>query len=61
MARGIANGVSDLEIIDRSTLKKMEPNIEGAGAAFDIVAGQSSTPPPSNYLPARRWQRDEYF
>lgn len=32
MARGVANGVPDLEIIDRKTLKKMEPNIEGAGA-----------------------------
>ncbi len=31
-ARGEANGVPDLEIIDRATLKKMEPNIEGAGA-----------------------------
>lgn len=32
MARGVANGVQDLEIIDSATLKKMEPNIEGAGA-----------------------------
>ena len=32
MARGVANGVADLEIIDSATLKKMEPNIEGAGA-----------------------------
>lgn len=32
MARGVANGVPDLEIIDRATLKKMEPNIEGAAA-----------------------------
>ena len=31
-AKGEANGVPDLEIIDRTTLKKMEPNIEGAGA-----------------------------
>ena len=31
-AKGEANGVPDLEIIDRATLKKMEPNIEGAGA-----------------------------
>ncbi|NQW19671.1 MAG: NAD(P)/FAD-dependent oxidoreductase [Chloroflexi bacterium] len=31
-AKGDANGVPDLEIIDRATLKKMEPNIEGAGA-----------------------------
>lgn len=32
MARGVANGVPDLEIIDGATLKKMEPNIEGAAA-----------------------------
>jgi glycerol-3-phosphate dehydrogenase len=32
MARGVANGVPDLEIIDRATLKEMEPNIEGAAA-----------------------------
>jgi len=32
MAKGEANGVPDLEIIDRATLKKMEPNIEGTGA-----------------------------
>ena len=31
-AKGDANEVPDLEIIDRATLKKMEPNIEGAGA-----------------------------
>ncbi len=31
-AKGEANGVPDLEIIDRATLKKLEPNIEGAGA-----------------------------
>lgn len=31
-AKGEANEVPDLEIIDRATLKKMEPNIEGAGA-----------------------------
>ncbi len=31
-AKGDKNGVPDLEIIDRATLKKMEPNIEGAGA-----------------------------
>ncbi|NQW17136.1 MAG: NAD(P)/FAD-dependent oxidoreductase [Chloroflexi bacterium] len=32
MARGVANGVRDLEIIDSATLKRMEPNIEGAAA-----------------------------
>ncbi|MDP6822622.1 MAG: NAD(P)/FAD-dependent oxidoreductase [Dehalococcoidia bacterium] len=32
MARGIANGVPDLEIIDSATLKRMEPNISGAAA-----------------------------
>lgn len=31
-AKGESNEVPDLEIIDRATLKKMEPNIEGAGA-----------------------------
>ncbi|MDP7359468.1 MAG: NAD(P)/FAD-dependent oxidoreductase [Pseudomonadales bacterium] len=31
-AKGEAIGVQQLEIIDRDTLKKMEPNIEGAGA-----------------------------
>ena len=31
-AKGEANGVPDLEIIDGAALKKMEPNIEGAGA-----------------------------
>ncbi|MBP38647.1 MAG: NAD(P)/FAD-dependent oxidoreductase [Dehalococcoidia bacterium] len=31
-AKGEANEVPDLEIIDRATLKKMEPNIEGASA-----------------------------
>ena len=31
-AKGDANEFPDLEIIDRATLKKMEPNIEGAGA-----------------------------
>lgn len=32
MARGIANGVTDLEIIDAKTLKRMEPNISGVAA-----------------------------
>ncbi|MDA0232567.1 MAG: NAD(P)/FAD-dependent oxidoreductase, partial [Chloroflexi bacterium] len=32
MARGVANGVRDLEIIDSAILKRMEPNIEGAAA-----------------------------
>lgn len=31
-ARGDANGVPDLEIVDRATVKMMEPNIEGAAA-----------------------------
>jgi glycerol-3-phosphate dehydrogenase len=31
-AKGEANGVPDLEIIDGAALKKTEPNIEGAGA-----------------------------
>jgi glycerol-3-phosphate dehydrogenase len=32
MTRGISMGIQDLEIIDRATLKRMEPNIEGVAA-----------------------------
>lgn len=39
MARGNANGVPDLEIVDRATLKKLEPNIEGVAALNVPTAG----------------------
>jgi len=43
MARGKANGVPDLEIIDSATLKRMEPNISGV-AALNVPTAAISCP-----------------